>query len=150
MRSDPVLELARRGAVRLVVGGAVVLSLASLVQVIVGESGGIITLTAALATGVVGFVMVRQERPNVVALLALVAASAIAAEVFAALDGQSHYVASVGAEMVVFGLGILSVFIARNRPRLIAVSYLVASAVLVLVAQLHPNGHRSRSFPTSS
>ena len=90
MRSDPVLELARRGAVRLVVGGAVVLSLASLVQVIVGESGGIITLTAALATGVVGFVMGRQERPNVVALLALVAASAIAAEVFAALDGQSH------------------------------------------------------------
>ena len=140
MRSDPVLELARRGAVRLVVGGAAALSLASLVQVIVGDAGGLITLIAALATAVIAAIMLRQERPNVVALLGLVSAFAITAETYAAIDGQSQYVASVGAETVVFALGILSVFIARDHPRLIAVSYLVASAVIVFIAQLHLNG----------
>jgi signal transduction histidine kinase len=140
MRADPVLELARRGAVRLVVGGAAALSLASLVQVFVGDAGGLITLIAALATAVIAAIMLRQERPNVVGLLGLVSAFAIIAEAYAAIDGQSQYVASVGAETVVFALGILSVFIARDHPRVIAVSYLAASALIVFVAQLHLNG----------
>ncbi len=140
MRSDPVLELARRGAVRLVLGGGAVLAFTSLIQVVLGDLGGLITLSAAMATAVVAVVMLRQERPNVVALLALVSAFALIAESYASFDGQSQYVASVGAETVVFGLGILSVFIARNHPRIIAISYLAASALIVFIAQLHLNG----------
>ena len=140
MRSDPVLELARKGAVRLVVGGSVVLSLASIVQAVSGDAGGLITLAAAVATGLVAVFVVRQERPNVVPLLGIVSVFAIAAETYAAIDGQTQYVASIGAEMVVIGLGILSVFIARERPRLIAVVYMAASALIILVGQLHLNG----------
>ncbi|MCP4968447.1 MAG: HAMP domain-containing histidine kinase [bacterium] len=140
MHSDPVLELARRSAVRLVVGGAAALSLASLLQVIVGDAGGPITLIASLTTAAIAAIMLRQERPNVVALLGLVSLFAIVAETYAAIDGQSQYVASVGAETVLFALGILSVFIARKHPRVIAVSYLAASALIVFIAQLHLNG----------
>ncbi len=139
-RSASILELARRSAVRLVAGGAGALSIASIIQVILGDLGGAITLAAAIPTGAVAVVMLRQERPNVVGLLALVSAFAIATEIYAAIDGQTQYVNSVGAELVVFSIGILSVFIARKRPWPIAVGHLGGSALIVVVSQLHLNG----------
>lgn len=140
MRSDPVLELARRGAVRLAAGGGAVLSAASLIQVLAGEPAALITLVAALPTTVIAVIMLRQERPNVIALLSLITAFALAAEVYAIALEQTTYVAGVGAEIVVFGLGILAVFIARERPVVVAIGFLAASALIVLVAQLYLNG----------
>jgi signal transduction histidine kinase len=140
MRSDPVLELARRGAVRLAAGGGIALSIASAVQVVSGDQGGWITLIASIPTAALAIVMLRQQRPNVIALLSLITAFALAAETYAAVDGQTRYVAGIGAEVVVFGLGILAVFIARDRPRLVAAGFLSASLAIVLVAQLHLNG----------
>lgn len=139
-RSVSILELARRSAVRLVAGGAAALSIASIVQVLLGDVGGALTLAAAVPTGAVAVIMLRQDRPNVVGLLALVAAFAIATEIYAAIDGQTQYVTSIGSELVVFALGILSVFIARDRPRLVAIGYLAGSALIIVVAQLHLNG----------
>lgn len=140
MRSDPVLELARRGAVRLAAGGGVALSIAATVQVVSGDQGGWITLIASIPTAVLATAMLRRERPNVIGLLSLIAVFALAAETYAAVDGQTRYVAGIGAEVVVFGLGILAVFIARDRPRLVAAGFLSAAAAIVVVAQLHLNG----------
>lgn len=140
MRSDPVLELARRGAVRLAVGGGVVLSVASLVQVLLGESAAAITLVAAIPTTVIAIGMLGRERPNVIALLSLITAFALAAEVFAAYRGETAYVAGIGAEVVVFGLGMLAVFVARRRPVVVGAGFLIAALAIVLVAQIHLNG----------
>lgn len=146
MRSDPVLELARFGAIRLSAGGGVALSIASVAQIAFGDEGGWITLLAAVPTSIIAMAMLRQERPNVIGLLSLITAFALAAETYAAVDGQTRYVAGVGAEVVVFGLGILAVFIARDRPRLVALGFLTASLVIVLVGQLHLNGPTLEMF----
>lgn len=146
MRSDPVLELARRGAVRLAAGGGVALSIASLVQVFSGDEGGWITLFASMPTAAIAMIMLRQRRPNVIALLSMITAFALISETYAAFDGQTKYVAGVGAEVVVFGLGILAVFIARDRPRLVAFGFLAASVTIVLVGQLHLNGPTLEMF----
>jgi hypothetical protein len=140
MRSDPVLELARRGAVRLAVFGGAALSLASLIQILLGDSTGFVTMVAALPTTVLAIVMLRQDRPNVIVLASLIAAIALAAEIFAALNGHTQYVAGIGGEVVIFGLGILAVFVARERPVAVATGFLAASASIVVVAQLHLNG----------
>ena len=50
------------------------------------------------------------------------------------------YVAGIGAEVVVFGLGMLAVFIARERPIAVGSGFLVAALTIVLVAQVHING----------
>ncbi len=138
--SDPVLELARRSAVRLALIGGVALALSSTVQVIVGEPGGVITLVAALLTAGVALVMLRQNRPNVIALLALIVLFAIAAEAFAAVRGATEYVAGVGGEVVVFGLGVLAVFIARDKHWRVATGFLSAALVIVLISQITLNG----------
>ncbi len=140
MRSDPVLELARRGAVRLAAGGGIALSIASLAQVIAGEPGGIVTLSAAVPTTVLAIVMLRQKRPNVIALLSMIAMFAVIAEVYAAVNGMTEYVSGIGAEVVVVGLGVLSVFIARERPRLVAAGFMGATLIVVVVAQVALNG----------
>jgi signal transduction histidine kinase len=140
MRSDPVLELARRGAVRLAAGGGVALSVAPLAQVIAGESGGMITLSAAVPTAVLATVMLRQKRPNVIALLSMIAMFAVIAEIYAAVNGMTEYVSGIGAEVVVVGLGVLSVFIARERPRLVAAGFMGATLIMVVVSQAALNG----------
>jgi signal transduction histidine kinase len=91
-------------------------------------------------------IMLRQRRPNVIALLSMITAFALISETYAAFDGQTKYVAGVGAEVVVFGLGILAVFIARDRPRLVAFGFLAASVTIVLVGQLHLNGPTLEMF----
>ena len=140
MRSDPVLELARRGAVQLAVGGGVILSITSLVQVLLGEPAAAITLVAAIPTTVIAVAMLGQERPNVIALLSLITTFALAAEVFAAVRGETAYVAGIGAEVVVFGLGMLAVFVARKHPVAVGAGFLTAALAIVLVAQIHLNG----------
>lgn len=140
MRADPVLELARRSAVRLSAWGGAALSVASAVQVVAGEPAAAITLVAAVPTTLLAIAMLRQDRPNVIALLSLITSFALVAEIVAALRGESAYVAGIGAEVVVFGLGILAVFIARRRPRAVAVGFLAAAMAIVLVSQLHLNG----------
>jgi len=140
MRSDPVLELARRGAVRLAAGGGIALSVASLAQVISGESGGAVTLAAAVPTTILATVMLRQKRPNVIALLSMITVFAVVAELFAAVNGMTEYVSGIGSEVVVVGLGVLSVFIARERPRLVAAGFLCATLIVVVIAQVALNG----------
>lgn len=140
MRSDPVLELARRGAVQLAVGGGVILSITSLVQVLLGEPAAAMTLVAAIPTTVIAVGMLGQARPNVIALLSLITGFALAAEVFAAVRGETAYVAGIGAEVVVFGLGMLAVFVARKHPVAVGAGFLMAALAIVLVAQIHLNG----------
>ncbi len=125
---------------RLAVFGGAALSLASLIQILLGESAGFVTLAAALPTTVLAIVMLRQERPNVIVLVALIATIALVAEIFAAVNGETQYVAGIGGEVVIFGLGILAVFVARQRPVAVAAGFLAASASIVVVAQLHLNG----------
>ncbi len=140
VRTDPIIEVARRGAVTLALLGGLAMVLASLVQVITGETAGALTLLGALPTVVVAFVMRRQERPNVILLMAMICAFAIGTEVYAAWNGQTEYVAGVGSEAVVFGLGILAVFIARERPAWVAVGFLSAAMIPVVVSQVHLSG----------
>lgn len=116
------------------------LLLAALVQIMLGDLTGFVTLSAALPATLLAVVMLRQERPNVIVLVSLVAVIALAAEIYTALDGQTRYVAGIGGEVVVFGLGILAVFVARERPVAVAGGFLTASAAIVVVAQVHLNG----------
>jgi signal transduction histidine kinase len=140
MRSDPVLELARRGAVRLAAGGGIALCVASLAQVISGESGGVITLAAAIPTTILATAMLRQKRPNVVALVSMITVFAVVAEAYAALNGMTEYASGIGGEVLVVGLAVLSVFIARERPRLVAAGFLTATLIIVVVSQVALNG----------
>lgn len=140
MRSDPVLELARRSAVRIAFGGGLVLATVSLVQVVVGESTGVETLVASLLGVGAALVVMRQERPNVIALLFVIAAIAIGFETYAAVRHATHFLAGIGSEVVVIGLGVLAVFIARERPRAVAAGFLVAAVVIVAVGQVGLNG----------
>jgi hypothetical protein len=105
MRSDPVLELARRGAVRLAVGGGVILTITSFVQIVLGETAAVITLLAAIPTTAIAVGMLDQERPNVIALLSLITSFALGAEIFAAIRGETAYVAGIGAEVASSGWG---------------------------------------------
>ena len=125
---------------QLAVGGGVVLSITSLVQVLLGEPAAAITLVAAIPTTVIAVGMLGQERPNVIALLSLITGFALAAEVFAAVRGETAYVAGIGAEVVVFGLGMLAVFVARKHPVAVGAGFLMAALAIVLVAQVHLNG----------
>ena len=140
LRADPVIEVARRGAVRLAVAGGSLMTLASAVQVITGDSTGVVTLVASAPTTVVAILLTRKQRPNVVLLVAMIATIALASEVYAALDGNTEYVAGIGSEVVVLGLGILAVFVARERPRLVAVGFLTGAVAVDIVSQVHLNG----------
>jgi signal transduction histidine kinase len=140
MRSDPVLELARRGAVRLAFGGGLLLTAVSAIQIISGESSGAETLVASLLTVCASTVMLRQERPNVIALLLFIAVVAVGFEAYAASQHATEYLAGIGSEVVVFGLGLLAVFIARERPRIVAAGFLLAAIVIVAIAQVGLNG----------
>lgn len=140
MRADPVLELARRGAVRLAFGGGSVLSVVAVIQVLTGDPSGAITLVATVPITVLSFVMLRHERPNVIALGALIVGLALSAEAFAAIAGNPEYVAGMGSEVIVFGVGVLAVFIARRHPRRVAVWFLLAAVADVVIVQLSLNG----------
>jgi signal transduction histidine kinase len=138
--SDSVLELTRRAAVRLAFGGGLILVLFSSIQIVIGETGATVTLVAALLVVAAALVHLRQEHPNVILLLALMVFFAIAAEAVAALQGTTEYVAGVGGEVVVFGLGVLAVFIARDNQRQVAAGFLTAAIVIVVISQVTLNG----------
>ena len=140
VRTDPVIELARRGAVNLALLGGVGVALAAAAQILANEPGGMITFAGAVPTVLVAAMMRRQDRPNVVLLLAMICGVAVAAEVVAAARDQSTFVAGIGAEVIVFGLGTLAVFVARERPVPVAVGFLAAAVVPVVVSQVHLNG----------
>ncbi len=140
VRTDPVIEVARRGAVTLALLGGLAMTLASVAQVVTGDATGALTLLGAAPTAIVAFVMRRQERPNVILLLAMITGIAVAVEVVAALQDNTEFVAGIGSEAVAFGLGVLAVFVARERPRRVAVGFLAAALVPVIVSQIHLNG----------
>ena len=140
LRTDPVIEVARRSAVTLAIVGGSLMTVASLVQILTGDSTGVVTLLASAPTTLFAMLLRRQERPNVVLLLALIAWIALASEVYAAAAGHTEYVAGIGSEIVVFGLGILAVFIARERPRSVAIVFILATLTVSVVSQVHLNG----------
>jgi len=140
VRTDPVVEVARRGAVWLVLAGGTAMSLASGLQAITGDATGLITLLAAAPTTALAFALSRQRRPNVVLLLALIALIAFGSEVYSAWNGHTEYVAGIGSEVVVFGVGVLAVFIARERPRAVAVAFVLGTVTTAVVSQVHLNG----------
>ncbi len=116
------------------------MTIASLVQLLTGDLTGAVTLLASAPTTLYAIILGRQKRPNVVLLLALIAGTALTSEVYAAATGQTEYVAGIGSEVVVFGLGILAVFIARERPRPVAVVFIAATLAVSVVSQVHLNG----------
>ena len=140
VRTDPIIEVARRGAVRLALVGGSALTLASIVQLATGDANGAVTLVGAIPTVGVALLMARQERPNVVLLLAMITALAVGVEAYAAWDGQTSYVAGIGSEVVVFGLGVLAVFVARKRPAQTAAGFVAAAIAAVVISQTHLNG----------
>jgi signal transduction histidine kinase len=140
VRTDPVIEVARRGAVRLALVGGMALVVGSIAQLVSGDQGGLLTLMGALPTAGVAAMMTRQERPNVILLLAMISALAIGAEAYAAWNGQTEYVVGIGSEAVVIGLGILAVFVAREHPAPIGAGFVAATMVPIGINQLHLNG----------
>ncbi|MCP3994299.1 MAG: hypothetical protein GY722_04425 [bacterium] len=140
LRTDPVIEVARRSAVTLVIVGGSLMAVASFVQFLIGDSTGAVTLMASAPTTLFAILLRRQARPNVVLLLALIAGIALISEVYAAAAGHTAYVAGIGSEVVLFGLGILAVFIAREHPRPVAISFIIATLAISVVSQVHLNG----------
>lgn len=116
------------------------MSVVSLFQLIAGETGALITMAAALPTTAAAYVAMRRRRLNPVALLWTISLIAVAAEMFAAATGNREYVAGIGGEVVVFGLGLLSVFIAGSRRRWVAGGFLLLATVVVVTAQVSLNG----------
>jgi signal transduction histidine kinase len=140
LRTAPVIEVAREGAVRLALIGGLAILAVSLAQVATGDSAGFLSMAGALPTIVLALWMRRKERPNVILLLAWMCGFTIAVEVYAAWTNQTEYVAGIGTEVVVFGIGVLAVFIAREHPVPVAVGFLFAALVPVVVSQIHLNG----------
>ena len=136
----PCSSLPRRAVARLAAGGGLILVIASIVQVVAGEPGGLITLAASLPTTVLSLVVLRYDKPNTIVLLSLIVVVAVFAETYGAITGSKDYVAGIGGEVVVFGLGLLAVFLAREKPRLVAAGFLGAAIAIVVISQVTLNG----------